>query len=99
MINTEIVNEIARIMRQQGVVKDGKDIKEQRTELERRDAVELTREAVEFSQAQPAGGELEKEQRLKVERLKSLVNDGHYKLSDEMVEAIAARIAKMFIRP
>jgi anti-sigma28 factor (negative regulator of flagellin synthesis) len=98
MITTDIISEVARIMRQQAATKDAKDMKVHKTELERRDEVELTKAASDYARTSTSGADREAEQKMKVERLKSLVNSGNYKMDEDMVETIAANIAKIFIR-
>jgi anti-sigma28 factor (negative regulator of flagellin synthesis) len=99
MITTEIVSEIARIMRQQVAGKEVKDLQVPKSELQRHDEVELTETAAKYAHAKGSGSEMEKEQKMKVERLKSLVASGNYKMDEDMVEAIASKIAKLFIKP
>jgi anti-sigma28 factor (negative regulator of flagellin synthesis) len=98
MITSDIGSEVARILRQQASGKDAKEVKGHKTELERRDEVELTQAASDYARSSSKGSELEAEQRMKVERLKSLVNSGNYKMDQEMVETIAANIAQIFIK-
>lgn len=101
MIGTDIVNEIAHLIRQRDVTfKDPKEVKEIKARsgmAEPKDAVELSKTAVDYANASVSATGLEKEQGMKVERLKALVNSGNYKMDPKMVENIAANIAKMLI--
>jgi anti-sigma28 factor (negative regulator of flagellin synthesis) len=99
-MKTEIVNEIARLMRarEPAPAKDAKEIKAKKEVLVRQDEVALSSTAQSFA-AKTAGvvSELEKEQMMKVERLKALVNGGNYKMDDGMVTSIAERIANTLV--
>jgi len=99
MMTTEIVNEIARLMRQRDLsAKDQKDIKVQKSVVEPpKDEVELTKSGEFYANPVTSSNEYEKDQFMKVERLKSLVQSGNYKMDEDMVENIAERIAKMFM--
>jgi len=99
MITTDIVSEVARILRQNNGVKEGKDIKVEKSPFELKDEVKLTPAASEYASQTAHGEDYEKEQGMKVERLKALVNSGNYKMDEDMVEAIASKIAKMFLKP
>lgn len=101
MISTDIVNEIAHLIQKRELtLKNPKDIKEIKVQTGLslpHDAVELSSSAITYTSAESATSELEKEQGMKVERLKSLVNSGNYKMDQEMVNAIAERIANMLV--
>lgn len=98
MKTNDIVNEIAHLMRVREVgLKDPKEIKSEKGISKAHDEVTLTASAKAFAKSDATATELEKEQFLKVERLKSLVATGNYKLDDEMVESIAERIANTLI--
>lgn len=98
MITTDIVNEVAHILRQKAAQKDGQELKIEKANKTPHDEVELTPAASEYAAATAHGDGLEKEQRMKVERLKALVASGNYKMDEDMVTNIASRIAKMFIQ-
>ena len=99
MKTPEIVSHLAQLMRQRGVWENdpGKQarVKEQPTVPER-DAVELTQAGAHYA-ASGSETDLEKDQAMKVERLKVLVENGNYRMNDEMVAQIAGDIAKMFL--
>jgi anti-sigma28 factor (negative regulator of flagellin synthesis) len=101
MKTTDIVNEVARLMAQRELgfkdPKESHEIKAKRAAPEVRDAVELSDSAKAFTVHDASGNDYEKEQYLKVERLKSLVNGGSYHMNPEMVETIAERIANMLV--
>lgn len=104
MISTDIVNEIARLMAQRDLSlndhKEAKQLKAQKGLSAPQDQVTLT--SVGKSYANAAGtsslvSDLEKEQGMKVERLKALVGGGNYKMDHQTVESIAERIANMLV--
>ena len=99
-MKTEIVNEIARLMRARdlGPTKESKELKAKHDLAVRHDEVELSEKAQTFA-AKTAGAvnAYEKEQLMKVERLKSLVTSGNYKMDDEVVTSIAERIANTLV--
>jgi anti-sigma28 factor (negative regulator of flagellin synthesis) len=99
MMTTEIVNEIAHLMRQRELsLKDPKEIKAQKSVIEApKDEVELSQSGEFYSNPVSTSNEYEKDQFMKVERLKSLVQTGNYKMDEDMVNTIAERIANMFV--
>jgi len=109
MISNDIVNEIAHLIRQRDVThKDSKENKVAKASTpitEPKDEVELSKTAESYiahSSSSPASSavstaEFEKEQGMKVERLKSLVQSGNYKMDPKMVETIAERITSMLM--
>lgn len=97
MITTNIVSKVAHIMRQNGLVKDPKEVKVDKAPIETKDAVELSPKAEEFANASKTGTDYEQEQRMKVERLKSLVQNGQYHMDESTIDDIASRIAKQFL--
>jgi hypothetical protein len=101
MMTTDIVNEVARLMAQRELglkeSKDSHEIKAKRALPAIRDAVDLSDSAKAFAVHDASGTDYENDQYLKVERLKSLVNGGHYHMNREMVESIAERIANMLV--
>ena len=97
MIATEIVNQVAQIMRQKAMLKDEKNPDALKNVAVQKDEVELTSRAAAYTSSEPNVPGYEKDQVMKVERLKSLVSTGNYKLDDNMVQEIASRIAKMFM--
>ncbi len=100
MISTDIVNEIAHLMAQRDLSlkdpKEAKQLKVQKGLTAPQDQVTLTSLAQNYASA-GSTSELEKEQGMKVERLKALVGDGNYKMDHQMVETIAERIANMLV--
>ena len=101
MMTTDIVNEIARLMAQREVgLKDPKatkQLKAQKGLSEPQDQVTFTTLARDYASAAGSTSELEKEQGMKVERLKALVGGGNYKMDPHMVETIAERIANTLV--
>ena len=101
MISTDIVNEIARLLAQRDLSlkdpKEAKQLKEQKGLAVPRDLVTLTSVGKSYASAAGSTSDLEKEQAMKVERLKALVGDGNYKMDHQMVENIAERIANMLV--
>jgi anti-sigma28 factor (negative regulator of flagellin synthesis) len=99
MMTTEIVNEIAHLMRQRDLsLKDPKEVKAQKSVLDTpQDEVELTKTGEFYANPVSTSNEYEKDQYMKVERLKSLVQSGNYKMDKDMVNNIAENIAKMFL--
>jgi anti-sigma28 factor (negative regulator of flagellin synthesis) len=104
MIGTDIVNEIAKLIRQRDVIpkdpKQSKEIKAKTGIAAPKDAVVLSKSAEAYaqtsaqtSQASVSTAEFEKEQGMKVERLRALVNSGNYSMDEKTVESIAERIA------
>ncbi len=94
-MKTEIVSQLAHILRQELNPKDPKDLKV-------RKPVDFPKDAVEISKSTEAllvatQNDLEKEQQFKVERLKSLVQSNGYHLDDSTIENIAGRIAKSLL--
>jgi anti-sigma28 factor (negative regulator of flagellin synthesis) len=98
MISSEIVNEVARILRQSSTQKDAKEVVAQAKPAEPRDEVELTATASDYVKPSENGKEYEKEQSMKVARIKALVASGNYKMDEDMVKTIASRIAQMFLK-
>ena len=101
MIN-DIVNEIAHLMAQRELsLKDPKESKELRAKKGMttlpQDQVTFTSQAQTFANIGSAASEYEKDQYMKVERLKALVNEGHYKMDEAVVSYIAERIANMLV--
>jgi anti-sigma28 factor (negative regulator of flagellin synthesis) len=101
MISTDIVNEIARLMAQRELSlkdpKEAKQLKAQKGMIAPQDQVTLSSVGKSYASAAGSTSELEKEQGMKVERLKALVGDGNYKMDHQMVETIAERIANMLV--
>jgi hypothetical protein len=97
MISTEIVNQVAQIMRQKASLKDAKNQDSLKHIEVQRDEVELSPKGEAYIANDSKAPDYEKEQGMMVERLKSLVTSGNYRMSDDMVQEIASRIAKMFM--
>jgi hypothetical protein len=100
MMTTDIVSEVAKLVAQRKVgLKDSRENREVKAKKglpEMQDAVELTPRAQEYAGHEPAAA-YEKDQVLKVERLKAVVGQGNYRLDQDMVENIAERIANMLV--
>jgi anti-sigma28 factor (negative regulator of flagellin synthesis) len=101
MMSTDIVNEIAHLIRQRDVTLKGpKEVKEIRAQsglAGPQDAVQLSKAGEAYAHAPVSTSEYEKEQGMKVERLKALVSTGNYKMDPKMVENIAERITNMLL--
>lgn len=101
MIKNDIVNEIARLVAQRELtLKDPKETKELKSKKgisTPTDTVTFTSKALSYASSGTEISSYEKEQNLKVERLKSLVSEGHYKMDDAMVSTIAERIANNLV--
>lgn len=101
MINNDIVNEIARLVAQRELtLKDPKETKELKSKKgisTPTDTVTFTSSAQSYAASGTEVSAYEKEQYMKVERLKTLVNQGHYKMDDAMVSTIAERIANTLV--
>ncbi len=101
MMSTDIVNEIARLIQQRNVApknsKDIKGVKASSAISTPHDEVALSRVAESYAHPDISTSEFEKEQGMKVERLKALVSTGNYKMDSHMVEAIAERITNMLL--
>jgi anti-sigma28 factor (negative regulator of flagellin synthesis) len=101
MINNDIVNEIARLVAQRELtLKDPKETRELKSKKgisNPTDTVTFTSKAQSYASSGTEISSYEKEQNMKVERLKSLVSEGHYKMDDAMVSTIAERIANTLV--
>jgi anti-sigma28 factor (negative regulator of flagellin synthesis) len=101
MISSSITNEIAHLIQQREVTlkgsKDSKELKVKSRIETPKDAVQLSKTGAAFSSSATSTSEFEKEQGMKVERLKSLVSSGNYKMDSHMVETIAERIANTLV--
>ena len=101
MISTDIVNEIAHLVAQRDLgLKDPKETKRLKNEKglsAPQDEVTLTSVAKNYASPGSSVSDLDKEQSMKVERLKALVGGGNYKLDQRMVDSIAENIANMLV--
>jgi anti-sigma28 factor (negative regulator of flagellin synthesis) len=101
MMSTEIVNEIARLMAQRDLSlkdpKDAKQLKAAKGLSTPKDEVILTASAQSYASAGTPEAEMERDQAMKVERLKALVGSGSYKMDQHTVESIAERIANTLL--
>ena len=101
MMTNDIVNEIARLVAQRDLTlkdpKDAKELKSKKGISTPTDTVTFTSKALSYASSGTEVSSYEKEQNLKVERLKSLVSEGHYKMDDAMVSTIAERIANTLV--
>lgn len=95
MITNDIITQVANIIRTRDLsLKDPKEIKVQRDILAPVDEVELSSAGESYANPVSAQPDYEKDQHMKVERLKALVQKGNYKMDETMVDSIAERIAK-----
>lgn len=99
MKTPEIVSQLAQLLRHKELTsKDPKQPLKIREDLfEPKDEVELTSAGTQYSNPVTQQTDFEKDQHMKVERLKSLVASGNYRLDEDMVESIASDIARMFV--
>lgn len=101
MKTNDIVTEIAHLMAQRELtLKDPKETKELKSKKgisNPKDTVTFTSKAQTYAASGTEVSSYEKEQNMKVERLKTLVNQGHYKMDDAMVSTIAERIANTLV--
>ncbi|HKP98631.1 MAG TPA: hypothetical protein VJ385_23065 [Fibrobacteria bacterium] len=101
MMTTDIVNEIAHLMAQRDLSlkdpKETKPVKAPKGIPTPQDQVILTSMAKSYASDGSIESEMDKEQAMKVERLKALVGGGNYKMDHQTVESIAERIANMLL--
>ena len=101
MMTNDIVNKIAHLVAQRELtLKSAKDTKELRSPkglAAPQDSVTFTASAQSYAEPGSAVSEYEKDQNMKVERLKALVNGGNYRMDDAVVSSIAERIANTLI--
>jgi anti-sigma28 factor (negative regulator of flagellin synthesis) len=97
MITNDIINKVAQLIRTQDPGhKDPKEIKVNKELLapKDKDAVVLSQAGESYAHPAAPRAEYEKDQIMKVERLKALVQKGSYKIDEEMANTIAERIAR-----
>lgn len=99
MITNDIINKVAQLIRTQDPGhKDPKEIKVNKELLapkdKDKDAVVLSAAGESYAHPAEPRAEYEKDQIMKVERLKALVQKGSYKIDEEMANTIAERIAR-----
>jgi anti-sigma28 factor (negative regulator of flagellin synthesis) len=100
METSKIVSQVAHLMRQRTrLQKDPNRDAKLRNEpvVHNADQVQLTNTASQYSQASGSQYPYEKDQSMKVERLKTLVQSGNYNMDDPVIAAIAGNIAKMLL--
>jgi anti-sigma28 factor (negative regulator of flagellin synthesis) len=101
MKTNEIVKEIAHLVAQRELSlknpKETKELKSKQGISPPQDHVSFTSTAQAYTNAGAATSEYEREQNMKVERLKSLVGGGNYKMDEQVVSSIAERIANMLV--
>jgi flagellar biosynthesis anti-sigma factor FlgM len=81
-------------------LKDPKDTKRLRDDKGlsvAQDQVTLTSAAKTYASSATSVSDLDKEQAMKVERLKALVDGGNYKIDPHMADSIAENIANMLM--
>jgi anti-sigma28 factor (negative regulator of flagellin synthesis) len=95
MMTNDIVSQVAHLIRTRDLSqKDPKEIKVQKEISAPKDEVELSSAGETYANPVTAQPDYEKDQHMKVERLKALVQKGNYKLDETMVNSIAERIAR-----
>ncbi len=96
-MSAEIISKVVQILRSQDYgVKDLKAAEVVKNISEPKDEVSLTEEAETYVVQAATQTEFEKEQFLKVERLKSMVRTKTYHMNEEMMDDIAKKIAQIF---
>jgi len=99
METSEIVSHVAHLLRQKARWdKDpNRDVKLRNEPVAHaQDEVKLTQTGAQYA-ASAGSADYDQEQSMKVERLKALVENGHYHMDDNVVATIASNIAKMFL--
>jgi anti-sigma28 factor (negative regulator of flagellin synthesis) len=100
MMTNDIVSKIAQLVAQRELSlapKENRELKARKGLSAPQDTVNLTSAAKSFADTAANVSEYEKEQYMKVERLKALVGGGGYKMDEAMVSSIAERIANTLI--
>ena len=99
METPEIISQVAQIMRLRGQWEKGPDQETRipKAPLVHKDEVNLTETGAHYAQVSGENGNYETEQSMKVERLKALVDGGKYRMDAETVNAVAEKIARMFL--
>jgi anti-sigma28 factor (negative regulator of flagellin synthesis) len=100
MMTNDIVNKIAQLVAQRELSltpRENKELRSKKGLSAPQDTVSLTSIAKTFSGASANVSEYEKEQYMKVERLKALVGGGSYRVDDAVVSSIAERIANTLV--
>jgi anti-sigma28 factor (negative regulator of flagellin synthesis) len=89
-MKTEILSRVSEIIRNP---QSPKKTEVDRARETRTDSVELSAQAAKLTEsANEVSGEYEKQRAEKVSRLEQLVQNGSYKMNDEIVDQIAQRI-------
>lgn len=99
-MTNDIVNKIAQLVAQRELSlnpKENRELRARKGLSAPQDIVTLTSTAKSFADTAANVSEYEKEQYMKVERLKALVGGGSYKVDDAVVSSIAERIANTLI--
>lgn len=95
MMTNDIISQVANLIRTRDLSqRDPKEIKVQKEISAPKDEVELSSAGETYANPVSTQSEYEKDQHMKVERLKALVQKGNYKLNEEMVNNIAENIAR-----
>ncbi len=95
MITNDIVNQVAHLIRTRDLSqKDPKEIKVRRDITAPVDEVEISRAGGSYANPVSTQSDYEKDQHMKVERLKALVRNGNFKMDEDMVDNIAENIAR-----
>ncbi|MEO6095721.1 MAG: hypothetical protein ABIW76_08580 [Fibrobacteria bacterium] len=100
MMTNDIVNKIAQLVAQRELSlnpTENRELKTRKGISAPKDIVSLTSAAKSFAGTAANVSEYEKEQYMKVERLKALVGGGSYKVDDAVVSSIAERIANTLV--
>jgi anti-sigma28 factor (negative regulator of flagellin synthesis) len=100
MMTNDIVSKIAQLVAQRELSlnpKENRELKSKKGLSAPQDTVNLTSAAKSFADSAANVSEYEKEQYMKVERLKALVGGGSYKVDDAVLSSIAERIANTLI--
>lgn len=98
MITNDIVNQVAHIIRSRDLnLKDPKEIKAQKEITAPVDEVEISPTGESYAHPVSSQSDYEKDQHMKVERLKALVRNGNFKMDEDMVNNIAESIARSLL--
>jgi anti-sigma28 factor (negative regulator of flagellin synthesis) len=98
MLTNDIVSQVAQLIRTRDLSqKDPKEIKVHKEILAPKDEVEISSTGESYANPVSSSPDYEKDQHMKVERLKVLIQKGNFKLDEDMVNSIAERIAKSLL--
>ena len=98
MMTNDIVNQVAHLIRTRDLnSKDPKEIKVHKDLTAPVDEVELSSTGESYANPVTTESDYEKDQHMKVERLKALIQSRNYRMDEDMVNNIAENIAKSLL--